>query len=642
MRFRFATLSLCASAAIFSYLLTGCAANQADTVATATGLTVHGNVHGGQQPVVGAHVYLFAANTTGYGNPAVSLLVPTSTGLSDSVGGYVLTDANGGFTLNGEYSCTATTQVYVYAVGGNPGAGVNSAAGFLAAFGQCPSSGSLAATTPFIYVNEVSTVATAYAMAGYAVDATHVSSSGSALAQTGMANAFANESNLEDIATGAALAVTPAGNGTVPLSTINTLANILASCVNSTGPASAPCTTLFANAKSNGSTGTTATDTATVAINLAHNPGSNVAALFALTTPSPAFSPALATVPNDFTIGINFSGAGSTGSGLNGAYAIAIDAHGDAWFANVNNSSISKLSSNGEAQSPPSGFKVANQAIPTGIAIDLSENAWVADSASNVLTEYGFAGAPLSPAGGFTGGGLNSAQAIAIDGLGNEWVANFGNSSLSEFNSGGAALSPATGFVGGGIQKPTGLAIDAAGNVWVANQSPTPGSISKFTNTGIPITTAAGYTGGGINNPFGVAIDGSGNAWIPNYAGDSISELSSTGVAMSPLTGFVGGGLNHPYSLVIDGGGTIWVANNGNSSVSRFSGSGLAISPATGYTGGTMLSPDAISVDGSGDVWIANTGSTSNAAVTELIGAAVPSARPLAINIKNGVIASRP
>ena len=38
------------------------------------GAALHGMVHGGQQPIVGAHVYLYAANTTGYGNAAVSLL----------------------------------------------------------------------------------------------------------------------------------------------------------------------------------------------------------------------------------------------------------------------------------------------------------------------------------------------------------------------------------------------------------------------------------------------------------------------------------------------------------------------------------------------------------------------------------------
>jgi hypothetical protein len=121
--------------------------------------------------------------------------------------------------------------------------------------------GNFAAATPYIVVNEVSTVAAAYAMAGFATDATHVGSSGTALALTGIANAFANAA----ILAGVALAVTPAGEWTVPLTETNMLANILAACVNSNG-AGSTCTTLFANAESAGLTGTAPTDTATVAI----------------------------------------------------------------------------------------------------------------------------------------------------------------------------------------------------------------------------------------------------------------------------------------------------------------------------------------------------------------------------------------
>ena len=213
---------------------------------------MQGKVLGGQQPIVGAHIYLLAANTTGNAGPgilasssnaSVSLLNAALTGQTDSVGAYVLTDSNGNFTITGDYTCTGNTQVYVYALGGNAGSGANSAAGLLAALGSCPSSGNFLSQTPFIFVNEVSTIAAAYSFAGYATDATHVSSSGSALALTGIRNAFATATNLAGISTGAALATTPAGNGVVPQSEINTLANILSSCVNSTGPASTQCST---------------------------------------------------------------------------------------------------------------------------------------------------------------------------------------------------------------------------------------------------------------------------------------------------------------------------------------------------------------------------------------------------------------
>ena len=121
---------------VLSLVLAGCGGTYSapSVSAPAAGVKLSGSVHGGQQPIIGAHVYLYAANTTGYGQPSISLLDPTATRLSDSIGAYVTTDDQGAFTITNDYSCTPNTQVYIYALGGNPGAGVNSGAGLLAAF----------------------------------------------------------------------------------------------------------------------------------------------------------------------------------------------------------------------------------------------------------------------------------------------------------------------------------------------------------------------------------------------------------------------------------------------------------------------------------------------------------------------------
>ncbi|MCU1253613.1 MAG: hypothetical protein JWQ49_6642 [Edaphobacter sp.] len=87
-------------------LLTGCSLQQTASPKPQPAVKLTGSVHGGQQPIVGAHVYLFAANDTGYGQPSISLLNAASTGASDSLGAYVLTDANGGFTITGDYACS--------------------------------------------------------------------------------------------------------------------------------------------------------------------------------------------------------------------------------------------------------------------------------------------------------------------------------------------------------------------------------------------------------------------------------------------------------------------------------------------------------------------------------------------------------
>jgi hypothetical protein len=325
-------------------LLTGCQLSSTSAPTPDAGAAIKGKVMGGQQVIVGAQVYVFAANTTGYGgagiaassnNASISLLTSGTGRTLDASGGptngdyYVTTDSTGSFSITGDYSCTSNQQVYLYSLGGNPGSGANSAAGLLEVLGNCRSGGSFATQTPYVVINEVTTVAAAYAFAGFATDATHVSSSGTTLALTGITNAFANALSLASIVSGNAYATTPAGNGVVPQSEINTLADILAACINSAGPGSTGCTTLMTNALSGGTTGIQPSDTATAAINIAHNPGANIsglASVYALVQADPPFQPTLSEQPNDLTVGLNF-----TGGGLNTTYGIAIDGAGRAW-----------------------------------------------------------------------------------------------------------------------------------------------------------------------------------------------------------------------------------------------------------------------------------------------------------------------
>src|SRR5579875_1846249 len=127
---------------------------------------IQGMVHGGNLPVSGAHIYLYAASTSGYGTAANSLINASGSNVFEDGNGnyYVVTDANGNFALGtsqgNDYTCTAGQLVYMVAVGGNPGLSgtVNNANIVqMAALGQCPSSGSLAAQVPYLTINEVTT-----------------------------------------------------------------------------------------------------------------------------------------------------------------------------------------------------------------------------------------------------------------------------------------------------------------------------------------------------------------------------------------------------------------------------------------------------------------------------------------------------
>ncbi|MGP8092012.1 MAG: hypothetical protein ACLP72_01690 [Candidatus Sulfotelmatobacter sp.] len=250
-------------------------------------------------------------NSGDYGNSSVSLLTSASGNQADSIGHYVLSGQYGGFSIAGGYTCTAGRQVYLYARGGNSGDdGANSAIGLMASLGTCPESGNFSKAAPFVFVNEVTTVAAAYAMAGIATDATHVIASVKPVPSTGIANA----ADLASITTGFANSNLPSKpEAKVPQTKIHTLANILSACINSSSSSSISCTTLFSNARGNGASGSTPEETATAAINIARNPHANIAVLYGLQPRlSAPFLPALESAPEDFDL--SFAPEGSNNS----------------------------------------------------------------------------------------------------------------------------------------------------------------------------------------------------------------------------------------------------------------------------------------------------------------------------------------
>ncbi|WP_158822294.1 NHL repeat-containing protein [Granulicella sp. S156] len=631
----------------FALGLSGCSANFGDATNSSTQTAVHikGAVHGGQQPLNGAHVYMYAASTAAYGgqgiaptsgatgNAATSLLTSATGNPADGNGNfYVTTDTGGNFDINGAFSCTPNTQVYLYSTGGDPqlgGVGVagtpNLAATLLAVVGDCASATASSAFpgVTFVAMNEVSTAVTAYALAGFATDPLHIGApsavTGHALSGTGIANAFNTALNIVNQASGAPNATLPLNsNAVVPVTTINTMADILAACVNSTGVGSSGCGTLFTNT----TYGTAPTDTATAAINIAQHPGANVSALLGLVTTTSPFQGTLSS-PNDLSLGINY-----TGGGLTEPFGIAVDGAGNVWVTTNFGNSVIKLSSAGTILSGTNGYTGGGLNRPVGVAIDASGNAWVTNHGANSVTELSSAGAILSGTNGYTGGGMVSPFGIAIDGSGNAWVTIGDENSVTELSSTGAILSGANGYTGGGLNDPEEIAIDGAGNAWVSNST---NSVSKLSSSGTALSGTNGYTGGGLNNgPQGIAVDSSGNAWVADNL-NSVAELSSAGVLLSGTNGYTGC-LNEAFafSTAIDGSGNAWVSNYGGSFVTELSSTGACLSGSNGYTGGNLNFPIGIAVDSSGNVWVANQSGNS---VTEMIGIATPVITPIAAGL---------
>lgn len=649
---------------------------------------VKGTVHGGQQPIWNAHIYMFAVSTTGYGTltapqPSQSLLIPGHDTTKDSSGNYyVTTSSNGNFTITqADYSCggvignPVTQQVYLYSIGGQPGtsAGTNSGAGLMAVLGPCTIS-AFTGLPASVQMNEATTVAAAYALSGFAVDATHMSGSNTALAAQGMANAAATAGNLVNLGTGLPLQTTLGTNGVVPQIEINTLADILAACVNSTAvgtDSSTACTQLFADATADGTPATPPGDTATAAINIAHHPGANAAALAAIPTSQAPFMPNFTTtgdfVPNDWTIAIVY-----TGGGIDEPTFLAIDGSSNVWTSNLGSATISEFSNLGTpfTGSPYSGGGLAD---PQGIAVDTVGNVWVAnldggaggigsvsEYSSGTWTTYTDSGLGTDP-------GLGAPTYIAIDGNNNAWVANNSNNTVSAFNASFSETQAVywTAENAGGLSGPLGIAVDSSSDAWVANYANDSGtSVSEFTVTMSGLTPDSPITGGDLGGPQSLAVDHAGNIWVTNlgnYDGTSITEIPILGgVAQTPVN-ITGGGLNAPFAVAIDGLGNAWVTNDGNNtSLSEFSivgGTPTAVSPSTGLIGTTAASPFGpvltnpvdLAIDGSGNVWVVDVQySTTMPPATypdnlvEFVGAAAPVVTPLAVGVKNGTLGTTP
>lgn len=393
-----------------------------------SGPALKGSVFGGQSPITGARIYLYAAGNTGYGSA-----YPYKTGGSLLGATVVTTGVNGIFNITGDYTCpSATTNVYIEAVGGTATNYANTGIIMFAALGPC---GNLS-STQFITMNELTTIGSVWSLAPFMTGPTNIGAS--ATNQMGLANAFATVNKLVNISYGAINPAPPAG-ATLPTNEINTLADIIAACVNQVKNATT-CNSLYTYATPPG--GTKPTTTLQAALNIAHYPAQNVSLLAGLATKTSPFEPTLGALPTDWTLSVRYTAAGN----LAAPAAIAADQAGNIWITNTGSTSVTRLD--------PTGAFTASYAGGAGpIAIDPAGNAWTNGVAvPNSVEKITSTGVITS----YTGAGLISASSIAIDGSGDVWAA--GSGVLSEFNSSGMPLT-ATGYTGGGLTGGQSIAI---------------------------------------------------------------------------------------------------------------------------------------------------------------------------------------
>jgi len=585
--------------------LTGCGLSSSLQSSRQQGVTLQGRVRGGQQPVSGASIVLYAAGSSGTGAGAVNLIAPN----------IVSTDASGGFNITNDYVCpTAATQVYLVARGGNPGltSGTNnSALVMMVALGNC---GDLTSSTSIV-INEATTVASAWALSQFIGPGVVIGSSSTNT--TGLVNAFNAANNLVNVGTGLAPgSILPKGAVT-ETAKLYTLADVLAVCVNSDGGSA--CAPLFAAATT--PQGVPA-NTLDAALNIVQRAGNNVMAVFNAGAPQGPFQPVLSTQPNDWTMSITYGGCTPACGGLNTPGALAIDSGGNVLVADYFGGVVSKFSPSGVPASA-SGLSGIGLNQSYGIAIDNSDNVWVANYQSvtgannhhvGSVSEFSSTGVELSGYG-YTGGGVYYPLAAAADSTGAIWIADYGNSSATLLAEDGSGTSGSSGYGPSALPFTSAVALDSLDNAWFAVQ----GGVARVTPAGAVSNFSC------CNDPSGVAVDLSGNVWIADYGAPAIVELASSG-NVAHVVGL--GDSAGPKGIAVDGAGDVWAGNYYGDSVAELAGSTAAIlSPANGYGHDAPLKePYGLAIDASGNLWISN---ASGNTITQFVGLATPIKTPL-------------
>jgi len=576
------------------------------TPAINSGVGFTGRAMVGTQPIVGATVQVYAAGTTGNGSAGTALLGSTLT-----------TDAAGAFTVPAGYACpAAASQLYVIVRGGQVGAAANAAIALATPIGAC---NQLASGAHFV-INEVTTAATAWGLAQFLSAGGNIGAT--ATNTQGLSNAVATVASLANLTTGTSPGASFPKASPSPAAKINSLANLLNTCTTATSTVG--CAPLFS--ATTPSSGTAPSNTLDAALNLVRNPGSNVATLYTQSTASTAFTPALTAAPSDWTMFLNY-----TGAGMNSPTAVGIDATGNVWVASYNGVA-SEFAPTGTPVFP-NGITGGGLFHSYGLAIDPQNNVWTTDEDSPVTVNGGYGsvtvlsstGQLISGPTGYTAGGIAYPNAIAIDTNATAWVIDYWNQHLTQLSSTGQPLSGSTGYSSSSqLEFPIALAIDANHNAWIGNSYG--GTVVKVTPDGSQFTDYSCCNWAG-----GIAIDQRGFVWVANYKGDSVSQLASDGTVVS--SGYTDslGSLQRPQGIAIDGSGHVWVTNILGSSITELAGSaatspGQILSPTAGWALDAGFNHGwAVAIDASGNLWITNF--TTNT-LTEIVGLATPVKTP--------------
>ncbi len=388
---------------------------------------------------------------------------------------------------------------------------------------------------------------------------------------------------------------------------------------------------------------------------------------------------------------------------------VARDAAGNTYIADSHSSHIFKVDTtnnltvvagNGIHGYAGDGGPATSAALdgPESVFVDASGNIFIADSQNSVIREVTASnGNIVTVAGtgvaGYSGDGafatsaqLNDPFGVFVDSSGDIFIADRDNAAIREVVAGtiqtvagnGTICPDPTTLCGDGgpatsaqLALPEGVFVDAAGNIFIADTDDSRIRVVNPATTQITIAgvvippayiqtvagayyqadggTACQFTGDAglaanayLCAPDGVFVDGSENIFIADTNNFAIREVAASTInIITTVAGTLGTAgytgdnaaatsatLNYPSNVVVDSSGDIYIADTDNFVIREVTTSNSFIQTIIGnntlsYSGDSGLaakaelsSPAAVSVDTAGDIFIAD---SDNSAIREVV-----------------------
>jgi trimeric autotransporter adhesin len=366
------------------------------------------------------------------------------------------------------------------------------------------------------------------------------------------------------------------------------------------------------------------------------------------------------------------------------AGSIARDAAGNSYIADSYSSHIFKvdltgnlivLAGNGTLGYSGDGGPATSAALnrPQGVAVDATGNVFIADTDNSVIREVIAASGNIQTVAGngtagyggdgglATSAGLSSPSGVFVDSQDDIFIADTDNSAIREVlaasgNIQTVAGNGTAGYSGDGgpaisaeLDEPGGVFVDASSNIFIADtfnsiiREVTAGNISSIAGTYYAWNFTCSYSGDGgaatsatLCLPNGVFVDASGDVFIADTNNSVIREVVAatiSTIAGNGTAGYSGDGglaisaeLNYPGGTFVDSSGNIYIADTDNFAIREVTGGNIQTlvgNKTLAYSGDGGLALDAelndpgqTFIDASGDVFISD---TDNSVIREVV-----------------------